>query len=105
MPECRQCGREFDRDPALEVECPKCNAEPGSPCRRPSGHPVNMNTNLHGIHADRDRKALREGVYEPCPEGPSGGDLEEIDLTYTFEDGSGDDTDTDAEQAGLDAFA
>lgn len=90
MTTCTRCGQDFDRDPALEVACPKCRAAIGEQCRRPSGHPVNMLTSLHGIHAYRGKKALREGVYEPCPEGPNGGDLEAIDLTYSFEDGATD---------------
>ena len=69
--ECSYCEQSWDRDPALEVECPQCYAEPGSRCRRPSGHPVNIGTQLHGIHKDRDRKALDVvEEYEPCPDSP-----------------------------------
>lgn len=35
---CGRCDQEWSRDPALEVECPVCHAQPGQKCRvyRPS---------------------------------------------------------------------
>jgi len=83
--ECSYCEQSWDRDPALEVECPQCYAEPGSRCRRPSGHPVNIGTQLHGIHRDRDKQALEVvETYDPCPESPSnsGDDAENISQSY-----------------------
>lgn len=58
---CNRCGETWDRDPALEVDCPTCSAEVGQKCRRPSGWEA-------PIHHDRDRLALQqvEG-YEQCP--------------------------------------
>lgn len=50
---CRECGLEWDRDPALEVECPTCGAGVGSPCRRPSGHRCSP-------HRPRDELAMKE---------------------------------------------
>lgn len=64
------CPKSFDHDPALEVTCPTCDAEPGDLCRRPSGHAV-WNADWpglpKGIHPDRDREALRQGAYGSCP--------------------------------------
>ena len=58
---CKNCGKEWERDPALEVACPSCSAEVGQQCRRPSGHPCR-------IHAKRDRRALEEVCdYSTCP--------------------------------------
>jgi hypothetical protein len=57
---CRLCGREWPRDPALEVPCPACHAAAGRKCRRPSGHPCD-------IHAERDRAAMEAGKLEACP--------------------------------------
>ena len=58
---CRNCGQEWERDPAVEVACPTCTAEVGQNCQRPSGHPCR-------IHAERDRRALEEVCdYSVCP--------------------------------------
>lgn len=57
------CGREWPRDPALEVQCPECRAPIGSPCKRPSGHPVFA----RGVHGRRDLLADAEGHYGTCP--------------------------------------
>lgn len=70
---CTNCGTEWERDPALEVACPSCAAEVGQRCRRPSGHPVNMGTQLRGIHAAREQHALGDGILEPCPANASTG--------------------------------
>lgn len=59
---CRTCGREWPRDPALEVVCPNCRAKVGQQCRRPSGHGCD-------IHNERDQLALDQGVMHICP-GP-----------------------------------
>lgn len=64
----RGCGRSWPRDPALEVECPTCRAPIGSPCRRPSGHPIFGGS----PHAARDLLADREGHYGRCPKGLCG---------------------------------
>jgi hypothetical protein len=74
------CNREWDRDPALEVDCPTCQAEAGTLCRRPSGHTVwNSDWNLpKGIHPDRDAKALDDGCYGECPLGKCPESLEEL---------------------------
>jgi len=65
------CPKSFERDPALEVACPECDAEPGTLCRRPSGHVVwNTEWDLpRGIHPERDVEALRQGIYGECPLG------------------------------------
>lgn len=34
---CLECGESWDENPARKVECPTCDADVGSPCRRPSG--------------------------------------------------------------------
>ncbi len=57
---CRNCGREWPRDPALEVVCPTCRAPVGAWCRRPSGH------RAMDLHAGRDRAAMAAGFLEPC---------------------------------------
>lgn len=59
---CSNCGQEWERDPALEVACPQCRTDVGEKCKRPSGHPA-------GLHAGRDKKALREvDGYQKCPQ-------------------------------------
>lgn len=57
------CGREWTRDPVLEVECPECHAAVGVQCKRPSGH------RLWGgePHAARDILADQQGCYGSCP--------------------------------------
>lgn len=64
------CTRTWTRDPCLDVACPSCRAEPGHPCRQPSGH----NTwNAWGrFHPQRDLEADRAGSYGPCPFGRCG---------------------------------
>lgn len=58
---CNICDQEWDRDPALEVKCPTCLSEIGSPCYRPSGHKCT-------IHAPRDKLAVKLVCdYDPCP--------------------------------------
>lgn len=59
---CSGCGQSWERDPAIEVECPSCRAPVGVRCRRPSGHSCE-------IHAERDMLALRLGFLAPCPAG------------------------------------
>jgi hypothetical protein len=62
------CGREWPRDPTLEVECPTCHAPIGKECKRPSGHRV-----FGGEpHPQRDLLADREGHYGVCPLGSCG---------------------------------
>ncbi len=57
---CKLCGEEWNRDPALEVECPSCLAPIGVRCRRPSQHSC-------PIHVTRDRLALSTvAFYTPC---------------------------------------
>ena len=61
---CNICGQEWDRDPALMVSCPVCNAQPGKLCVRPSGHAVFGK----GVHDARDRKSMAETPgYGRCP--------------------------------------
>ena len=60
---CRYCGQTWPRDPALEVECPVCQARVGVKCRRPSGHRC-------VLHAGRDQRAMDEGFLQRCPRGP-----------------------------------
>ena len=62
------CDVEWDRDPALEVECPDCKAPIGSGCRRPSGH----GGNFVDLHAARDLAADAAGAYGVCPLGLCG---------------------------------
>jgi len=58
--QCSRCGQEWERDPALEVKCPTCQAPVGIRCRRPSGHSCD-------IHASRDLAAMEAGFLEKCP--------------------------------------
>jgi hypothetical protein len=62
--QCKACGQTWPREPALEVLCPTCQAPIGRKCRRPSGYGCDL-------HAERDREAMRRGIYGPCPAGPS----------------------------------
>ncbi len=62
------CGREWPRDPALEIPCPTCRAGVGKRCKRPSGHVV-FNK---GVHAARDLAADAAGHYGTCPSGRCG---------------------------------
>lgn len=62
---CASCGQGWEKHPATVVPCPSCQAPAGSPCRRPSGHYAST------PHVDRERHALKEGLLELCPEGPT----------------------------------
>ena len=64
---CNACGKEWPRHPALEVQCPICNAAVGAGCSRPSGHAGP----LIEPHAEREQRAVEEGVLDLCPEGPA----------------------------------
>lgn len=57
---CGACGREFTENPLRAVPCPTCGADPGSPCKRPSGWTCE-------IHVPRERLALAVTDYGPCP--------------------------------------
>ena len=64
---CHRCGQEWDRHPAVVVECPLCHAPPGSPCRRPGGHEA-----FGGLpHVARERLAVDQGLMPLCPAGPT----------------------------------
>lgn len=69
---CHACGQEWPRDPALEVECPKCDAKVGHYCivRRPSGHTANFG-NKTLIHPQRDQLAMDRGYLQRCPAAPA----------------------------------
>ncbi len=60
---CDRCGQSWRRDPALEVRCPDCGAQPGRKCRRPSEHGIFGG----GLHAARDRAAMKAGILVKCP--------------------------------------
>jgi len=64
---CSACNQEWARDPALEVECPKCNAKVGNYCivRRPSGHTCNFGAKTL-IHPSRDQLAMDKGFLQRC---------------------------------------
>jgi hypothetical protein len=64
---CSACGQEWDRDPALEVKCPKCNAPVGKYCaeQRPSGYRIRFGSTL--IHPARDQHAMEVGLLHRCP--------------------------------------
>ena len=70
---CNLCGKTWDRDPVLEVECPVCGAEPGEECSHlsPSGH--DKSAAFQGLpsygHDERDLEADRQGAYGDCPVG------------------------------------
>jgi hypothetical protein len=66
-----ECGKVWDRDPVFDVTCPRCEAAPGSLCRRPSGHVVWHNLG-RGWHKARDMAAHKAGKYGPCPLGSCG---------------------------------
>lgn len=67
------CGMSWPKDPVMTVRCPTCGAEPGRPCRQPSGHGT---WNVFGrFHASRDIHADQSGAYGPedhCPKGLCG---------------------------------
>lgn len=64
---CHACGRSWHRHPALEVPCPRCRADAGAQCARPSGH----SGTFVEPHVSRERRAVDEGLLELCPEGPT----------------------------------
>lgn len=64
---CHACGRSWDHHPALEVACPKCSAQEGAQCARPSGH----SGNFVQPHVCREQRAVDEGVLELCPQRPT----------------------------------
>ena len=78
---CSACGQEWSRDPALEVECPKCEAKVGHYCRvrRPSGHTANFG-NETLIHPSRDQPAMDKGFIQRCPVAPRQQDTESLPL-------------------------
>jgi len=63
---CSRCGREWPRDPALEVECPTCGAPVGRRCQRPSQHGVFGNQ----LHPQRDIAAMAAGFLARCSAAP-----------------------------------
>jgi len=65
---CSNCGQEWDRDPAIEVPCPTCDAAVGEKCSRPSDHSGSF---VHP-HVTRDDLAMESiASYGMCPEGQS----------------------------------
>lgn len=66
---CNRCGQEWERDPALEVPCPTCQAKVGQKCKRPSGHTVWGGQ----PHDERDRAAMEAGFLKSCPAALSQG--------------------------------
>lgn len=60
---CNGCSQEWTRDPAYEVRCPVCHADPGKPCMRPSEHTA------WNIHPQRDQAAMDAGLLQKCPKG------------------------------------
>jgi len=59
---CLRCGEEWPRDPALEVTCPDCHAEPGHTCVRPSGH----SGPFVNLHYARKQAAFDQGFENVC---------------------------------------
>ncbi len=78
---CSACGQEWARDPALEVECPKCKAQVGDYCRvrRPSGHTANFG-NKTLIHPARDQLAMDIGFLQRCPASQKQKEAEDLPL-------------------------
>lgn len=66
---CHTCGVEYDHEPALDVTCPRCGAEPGVKCGdySPSGHSKKGFLPAWG-HNERDLQAVIEGAYK-CDHG------------------------------------
>lgn len=62
------CGKTWQRDPMLEVQCPDCCAAPGRYLVRPSGQSGPF---VDG-HAARDVGADAAGAYGVCPLGICG---------------------------------
>lgn len=70
---CHTCGVEYDHEPALDVTCPRCGAEPGVQCfdLAPSGHrKTGIFARCDGPwgHNERDLQAVIEGAYK-CDHG------------------------------------
>ena len=81
---CSACGREWERDPALEVACPKCKVPIGRYClaRKPSGHTTNFG-NKTLIHPARDQLAMDLGFRQKCPaasNAPENDGIEDLPL-------------------------
>ena len=57
--QCRRCAAEWETDPALSLDCPRCSARAGQPCRRPEGG--NENACIA-----RDVQAMRRGLLSEC---------------------------------------
>lgn len=64
---CHFCGQQWTRHPALEVECPKCSADVGLGCRRPSGH----TGPFIEPHEEREQLAVDRRILGMCSEGPT----------------------------------
>jgi len=62
---CNACGEEWNRHPALIVECPQCGAAAHADCVRPSGH----SGPFIEPHAAREQLAVDRGLLALCPEG------------------------------------
>jgi hypothetical protein len=77
---CSACGQEWDRDPALEVTCPTCNARIGTYCseQRPSGYRIRFGSTL--IHPARDQAAMDFGLLQRCPAAQKHEDPDNIPL-------------------------
>ena len=59
------CARTGPQAPPFEVACPRCGANPGTYCVRPSGH----SGPFVAFHKERDLAALAAGHYGgPCVE-------------------------------------
>lgn len=57
--QCRRCAAEWQEDPALLLDCPRCLARAGQPCRRPGGG--NENACIA-----RDLLAMQHGLLSEC---------------------------------------
>lgn len=80
------CGREWPRDPMLEVPCPDCKAPIGVRCKRPSGHSGPL---IVG-HRSRDLAADGAGAYGRCPLGRCGvANITSTSATADTSDGAG----------------
>lgn len=69
---CQWCGQEWTRHPALaralgEVECPKCGADVGLGCRRPSDHAGPFVE----PHIEREQLAMDRKLLGMCSKGPT----------------------------------
>jgi len=57
--QCRRCAAEWAVDPALLLDCPRCQAPAGQPCQRRNGG--NENACIA-----RDVLAMRSGLLSQC---------------------------------------